>query len=293
MAGSLHSNERNRLPEGFRKALKRFEDRRGVYKVMRRGGLSTVCEEAKCPNIGECFSNNQATFMIMGDRCTRRCHFCAVTTRKPLPLDSDEPHKVAKAAKKLGLDYVVITSVDRDELPDHGAAHFVKVANAVKQELPDAKIEVLVPDFRGKKDFIQMVLDSPIDVFAHNIESVARLYKAIRPQSNFEITKSVLLEASLAGKVMVKSGMMVGLGETDQEVRETLEMLSLLGVQIVTIGQYLRPSLSHWPVDRYVSEESYQAFVNFGKIIGIKHVFAGPFVRSSYNAKDVHIKAIS
>ncbi|HXW53041.1 MAG TPA: lipoyl synthase, partial [Myxococcota bacterium] len=172
---SLKSNESNRLPKDFRKSLLRYEERRSVYQVMRTGGLSTVCEEAKCPNIGECFANKQATFMIMGDRCTRRCHFCAVATKKPLPLDSDEPRKVAQAAKALGLDYVVVTSVDRDELADGGAQHFVNVAQAIKQEIPFAKIEVLVPDFRGKKDAIAMVLNSEIDVFAHNTESVARL----------------------------------------------------------------------------------------------------------------------
>jgi len=287
---SLKSNESNRLPKDFRKSLLRYEERRSVYQVMRTGGLSTVCEEAKCPNIGECFANKQATFMIMGDRCTRRCHFCAVATKKPLPLDSDEPRKVAQAAKALGLDYVVVTSVDRDELADGGAQHFVNVAQAIKQEIPFAKIEVLVPDFRGKKDAIAMVLNSEIDVFAHNTESVARLYKLVRPQSNFEVTKRVLAQAAEESDLVVKSGMMVGLGENDQEVLETLTTLAELGVDIVTIGQYLRPSLSHWPVDRYVAQESYQAFIDFGTSVGIKHVFAGPYVRSSYNAKEVHSK---
>jgi len=259
---------------------------------MRSGGLSTVCEEAKCPNIGECFSNNQATFMIMGDSCTRRCHFCSVTTKKPGPLNADEPRKLAEAACRLGLDYVVITSVDRDDLPDYGASHFVNVVCAVKQALPSAKIEVLVPDFRGKTELIQMVLDSPIDVFAHNIESVARLYKSIRPQSDFAVTQSVLRHASKTSRVLIKSGMMVGLGETDQEVLDTVALLKALGVDIVTIGQYLRPTLTHWPVARFVSEESYRAFIDYGQDIGLRHVFAGPFVRSSYHAKKAHSDAL-
>lgn len=282
-----------RLPKDFRKSLLGFEQRRDVYRILRQGGLSTVCEEAKCPNIGECFSQKTATFMIMGDRCTRRCHFCSVTTKKPLALDDNEPKNVAIAAQKLGLDYVVITSVDRDELPDGGAHHFTKVVHSVKKLLPETKVELLVPDFRGRKDLIDQVLNSPIEVFGHNIESVARLYKSLRPQSNFGVSKSVLAHASSAKKAIVKSGMMVGVGETDEEVIDTISMLKDMGVDIVTIGQYLRPSLSHWPVARYVSDSSYQAFVEHGRKVGIRHVFAGPFVRSSYRAKEAHIKAFS
>lgn len=279
-----------RLPLHLKKSLMSFNERRDVYRILRTKGLSTVCEEARCPNIGECFSQKTATFMIMGDRCTRRCHFCSVTTKRPLPLDRDEPHKVAMAALGLGLDYVVITSVDRDELPDHGAAHFVDVVHGVKSLLPQVKIEVLVPDFRGRSALIDLVLGSPIDVFGHNIESVERLYKRLRPQSSFSVTKGVLAHAASSKKGVIKSGMMVGVGETDEEVLETLDLLHGLGVEIVTIGQYLSPSLKHWPVHRYVNEESFRKFETYGMALGLKNVFAGPFVRSSYHAKEAHQK---
>jgi lipoic acid synthetase len=280
-----------RLPADFRKSLLSFEKRREVYRTLREGGLITVCEEARCPNIGDCFQQKTATFMILGDRCTRRCRYCAVTTKKPLPIDDGEPVKVAQAARKMGLDYVVITSVDRDELPDYGARHFVRVVQEIRFALPTAKIELLVPDFRGRLDLVDEVLASPLDVFGHNIESVDRLYKLLRPQSSLKVTKQVLKQASDSKKVKVKSGMMVGVGENDKEVLETLDILHDLGVDIVTIGQYLRPSLSHWPVDRYVTDESFQAFVAHGKKIGLDHVFAGPFVRSSYHAKEAHFKS--
>lgn len=280
-----------RLPKEFRKSLLAVQHKREVFQILREGRLSTVCEEAKCPNIGECFSKKTATFMIMGDRCTRRCHFCSVTTKKPLPLDEQEPHNVALACQKLGLDYVVITSVDRDELDDFGAEHFVRTVMSIKALLPEAKVELLVPDFRGRIDLIHRVLKSPITVFGHNIETCARLYKNLRPQSSFEVTKNILKEAALLKRAVVKSGMMVGLGEHDEEVFETLNTLRDLGVEVVTIGQYLRPSLKHWPVHRYVSDDAYVSFVEYGKKIGLRHVFAGPFVRSSYRAKEAHVKA--
>lgn len=277
-----------RLPQQFRKSLLTFEQRRDVYRVLRKGGLNTVCEEARCPNIGECFSEKTATFMIMGDRCTRRCHFCSVTTKKPLPLDPDEPKKLVQAVQELGLDYVVITSVDRDELPDYGASHFVAVINALHVHLPHVKIELLTPDFRANHDALAQILASPIHVFGHNIETVSRLYKAVRPQSHYEITKSVLAHAARTRGPLVKSGMMVGLGETDDEVLETLDMLKDLGVEIVTIGQYLQPTRKHWPVHRYVDETSYEKFRAHARARGIRYLFAGPFVRSSYHAKEAH-----
>lgn len=289
----ISSNNALRLPVEFRKSVKRHEERRDVYRILREGSLSTVCEEARCPNIGECFSEKTATFMIMGDRCTRRCHFCSVTTKKPLPLDQQEPEKVANAIKQLGLDYVVITSVDRDELKDHGAHHFARVVNRINELLPETKIELLTPDFKGKTELLDVVLNSPVEVFGHNIESVERIYRSVRPQSNFSTTKNVLAYASSRKKALVKSGMMVGLGETDDEVCETLSLLKSLNVDIVTIGQYLRPSIKHWPVHRFVGDNSYQRFVNHGKAIGLKSVFAGPFVRSSYRAKEAHLKVYS
>jgi lipoyl synthase len=280
------SNTTLRLPLDFRRSLQSFAQKRDVLKIMRKGGLTTVCEEARCPNIGECFSNKTATFMIMGDTCTRRCNFCSVKTGRPGFLNKDEPQEVAAAAQALGLDHIVITSVDRDELSDHGANHFVSVVKKIKEVLPTSTIELLVPDFRGKKDMINLVLNSPVDVFGHNIETVHRLYKKLRPQSDFLVTQNVLKQASNNGRVTVKSGMMVGVGETDSEVLANLDLLMSLGVQIVTIGQYLRPSLKHWPVARYVGEDSYKLYVKHGLSLGLKNVFAGPFVRSSYHAKE-------
>lgn len=279
-----------RLPLEFRTALLSHSVKRPVKRLMRAGRLSTVCEEARCPNIGECFSRQSATFMIMGDRCTRRCHFCCVTTKKPKPLDEFEPEAVAHAVGVMQLKYVVITSVDRDELPDYGAGHFVKVVAAVKKQNPYTKIELLTPDFRGHLPLVERVISSDIEVFGHNIESVPRLYKKLRPQSDFVTTTKVLAHA--APRVATKSGLMVGVGENDDEVLETLGLLRDIGVKIVTIGQYLRPSLKHWPVDRYVTQASYEKFVAYGRQIGIPQVFAGPLVRSSYHAEEVHARSM-
>lgn len=279
-----------RVPSAFLRPLKGSVVR-PVKEIMRKGRLSTVCEEARCPNISECFAARSATFMIMGDRCTRRCHFCSVTTKKPLALDENEPFALAEAVKDMGLDYVVITSVDRDELPDYGAAHFVKVITAVKASNPTVKIELLTPDFRGSLAAVDLICQSPIEVFGHNIESVPRLYKNLRPQSDFATTTKVLAHAATKD-LTVKSGMMVGVGENDDEVIDNLSLLRDLGVSIVTIGQYLRPSLKHWPVARYVDDQSYEKFVRHGETIGLRHVYAGPFVRSSYHAKEAHIRAL-
>lgn len=284
----MNARETLRLPPHFRRSLSSFTAQRFVRKIMRAGHLSTVCEEARCPNISECFAQNTATFMILGDRCTRRCHFCAVTTKKPLPVDAYEPRSVAQAASAMGLEYVVVTSVDRDDLPDRGAAHFALVVRAIKERLPQALVELLVPDFGGRPELVDTVLSSPLDVFGHNVESVPRLYKSLRPQSDFAITCAVLAYAAKKTKAVIKTGMMVGVGEEDHEVLATLDLIHSLGVSIVTIGQYLRPSLKHWPVARYVSDSSFKEFVTYGKKIGLRHVFAGPLVRSSYHAKEAH-----
>ncbi|HXW60208.1 MAG TPA: lipoyl synthase, partial [Myxococcota bacterium] len=281
-AKRIKSSAELRLPEFVRQNLATFAAKRPVSRIMREARLSTVCEEARCPNIGECFSNNTATFMIMGDRCTRRCKFCAVTTKKPLALDDKEPLAVARAAFLMGLRYVVITSVDRDDVPDFGADHFVRVIKAVKEQLPRARIELLTPDFHARHELIDLLLASPIDVFGHNIESVRRLYKTLRPQSDFNTSSEVLRYAAERKKTLtIKSGMMVGVGENDDEVFETLDLLYDLGVEIVTIGQYLRPSQKHWPVHRYVAPETFQQYAAYGHRIGFRHVYAGPLVRSS------------
>jgi lipoic acid synthetase len=282
-----------RLPEHLRKSLGTTADRTRVHALMRSSGLSTVCEEARCPNIGECFSSGTATFMILGDRCTRRCHFCAVSTGKPRPIDPEEPEKLAAAASSLGLAHVVITSVDRDELADKGAHHWAACIRAVKRS--GATVEILTPDFGGDKHLIDVVVDAGPDVFNHNMETVERLYQSVRPQSSWTVTTSLLKHVATrsaghphpGGHPAVKSGIMVGLGEDDDEVLRTLETMRGLGVHIATIGQYMRPSLKHWAVDRYVDDAAFDRFRSHGEALGFSHVFAGAFVRSSYHAKQV------
>ncbi len=277
-----------RLPERLRRRMKPAWGGGvdGVRALMRARGLSTVCEEARCPNLGECFASGTATFMIAGDRCTRRCHFCNVTTARPRPLDAGEPDKLADAAASLGLAHVVITSVDRDDLPDRGAHHWAACVRAVRARLPQAAVEVLVPDFGGDLALADVVLDAGPDVFNHNLETVERLYRQVRPQSRWEHTCALLAHAARRGHGSVKSGMMVGLGERDDEVLATLDTMRALGVHIATVGQYLRPTLAHWPVDRYVDDDSYARFKAHGEAAGLHHVFAGPFVRSSYHAAE-------
>lgn len=285
----LSQSSQSRLPEEFRKKLGSMKARGDVHRLLRGQKLHSVCEEARCPNIGECFENKTATFMILGDKCTRRCHFCSVKTGKGLTPDPDEPAHLVNAISALGLDYVVITSVDRDDLPDAGASHFAACIKRIKSDLPHVTIELLTPDFKGNTNFIDVVLDAKPDVFGHNIETVERLYRQVRPQSRFETTCFVL--EYVAKRVQTKSGMMVGLGETDDEVCINLLLLKRLGVEVATIGQYLRPSLKNWPVSRYVEAESYARYVREGKALGLREVFAGPFVRSSYHAKETHIAA--
>ncbi|MDP2344445.1 MAG: lipoyl synthase [Deltaproteobacteria bacterium] len=274
-----------RLPEHLRKRMGTTADRARVHALMRASGLSTVCEEARCPNIGECFSSGTATFMILGDRCTRRCHFCAVTTGKPRAIDPEEPEKLAAAASSLGLSHVVITSVDRDELADKGAHHWAACIRAVKKI--GATVEILTPDFGGDQKLIDVVVDAGPDVFNHNMETVERLYQSVRPQSSWSVTTSLLRHVAAGGHPAVKSGIMVGLGEDDDEVLRTLETMRGLGVHIATIGQYLRPSLKHWAVERYVDEAAYERFRSHGEGLGFTHVFAASFVRSSYHAQYV------
>lgn len=277
-----------RLPSWLRKDRRAASLRSDIHTTMRTRGLHTVCEEARCPNIGECFSSGTATFMILGDTCTRRCHFCAVGSGRPKPIDDDEPHKLAEAAAQMKLSHVVITSVDRDDLPDYGANHFARCITAVKQALPSATVEILTPDFKGKPHLIDVVLAAHPDVFNHNIETVERLYKEVRPQSHWHVTVGVLKYVAASGHPAVKSGMMVGLGESDEEILQTLDLLRETGVHIATIGQYMRPSMKNWSVDRYVEEEAYQKYIAHGTQLGFTHVFAGPFVRSSYHAAEAH-----
>jgi lipoic acid synthetase len=248
-----------------------------------------VCEEARCPNLGECFGRGTATFLLLGDRCTRRCAYCAVATARPLPPDPGEPRRVAETARRLGLRYVVLTSVDRDDLADGGAAHFAAAVLAVRRALPEAGIEVLTPDFKGESSALAAVLGAEPDVFNHNIETVPRLFPRLRPQGRYRLSLDVLAAAkALRPEGATKSGLMVGLGEEDEEVTSVLQDLRRVGVDVVTIGQYLRPTRDHEPVHRYVRPESFRAFEERARAIGFPIVYSGVFVRSSFNAEEVY-----
>jgi lipoic acid synthetase len=276
-----------RLPEWARKGSPLAPAARPLRLLLREQGLHTVCEEARCPNLGECFSRGTATFMLLGDRCTRRCDYCSVSTAKPLPPDPDEPARVAEAARRMGLRYVVLTAVARDDLRDGGASHFAATVLAVRRSVA-AKVEVLTPDFRGDEDALQAVLESEPDVYNHNIETVPRLFPRVRAQGSYERSLRLLAAARrLAPAQITKSGLMVGLGETDEEVTAVLRDLRGVGVDIVTIGQYLRPSREHAPVDRYVTPAGFRRYEEEARALGFPTVYSGVFVRSSFNAEEV------
>ncbi len=257
-----------------------------IKKLMRELGLSSVCEEAACPNLGECFTHGTATFMILGDICTRRCPFCDVAHGKPLPPDPIEPLNLAKAVTSLNLSYVVITSVDRDDLRDGGAQHFVDSISAIRDANMQTRIEALVPDFRGRLEKALDILTlQHADVFNHNLETVPRLYKQCRPGANYDISLKLLNEHyARLPQVPTKSGLMLGLGESMDEVRQVMQDLRSNNVQMLTLGQYLQPSLDHYPVVRFVTPEEFDQLAVDGKAMGFTHVASGPMVRSSYHA---------
>jgi lipoyl synthase len=257
-----------------------------IKSILREHRLHTVCEEASCPNIGECFGKGTATFMIMGDKCTRRCPFCDVGHGRPDPLDLDEPKNLAATIAALNLNYVVITSVDRDDLRDGGAAHFVDCIRQVRQQSPKTQIEILVPDFRGRLDRALAILSAaPPDVMNHNLETVPRLYKQARPGSDYAHSLKLLKDfKALYPNVPTKSGIMVGLGETDDEILQTMQDLRAHQVDMLTVGQYLAPSTHHLPVDRYVHPDQFKRFEQAAKDMGFAHAAVGAMVRSSYHA---------
>jgi len=259
-----------------------------IKNILREHRLHTVCEEASCPNIGECFGKGTATFMIMGDKCTRRCTFCDVAHGRPEPLDVDEPLNLARTIAALRLSYVVITSVDRDDLRDGGAGHFVDCIRAVREHSPDTRIEVLVPDFRGRLDRALEVLEAaPPDVMNHNLETVPRLYRQARPGSDYAHSLRLLQEfKQRVPGIPTKSGLMVGLGEEDDEILQVMRDLRAHAVDMLTIGQYLSPSTHHFPVQRYVHPETFAMFEREGKAMGFSHAACGPLVRSSYYADE-------
>ncbi len=257
-----------------------------IKQVLREQKLHTVCEEASCPNIGECFGKGTATFMIMGDKCTRRCPFCDVGHGRPDPLDVDEPVKLGKTIAALKLKYVVITSVDRDDLRDGGAAHFVECIRQVRELSPGTQIEILTPDFRGRMDRALEILKlAPPDVMNHNLETAPRVYKEARPGSDYQYSLTLLQRfKDLFPKVPTKSGIMVGLGETDEEVLQVMRDMRSHGIEMITIGQYLAPSGHHLPVRRYVHPDTFKMFEAEAKLMGFSHAAVGAMVRSSYHA---------
>jgi lipoic acid synthetase len=276
-------------PEWLRIRLNTGPGYQQVRGLMRGLRLNTVCEEARCPNIYECWSDRTATFMILGEICTRRCGFCAVASGRPVRVDPEEPAHLAEAVARLALDHVVITSVDRDDLPDGGAAHFAAVIRAVRKRNPGCAVEVLTPDFRGVERAVDVILSAGPAVFSHNVETVPALYRTARPGSHFERSVELLGDAvrgrAPAPRPLVKTGLMVGLGETHEALLATFEILAATGVEILTLGQYLRPTLDHLPVVRYYTPEEFAALREAALPMGFRHVEAGPLVRSSYHAK--------
>jgi lipoic acid synthetase len=254
--------------------------------LMREQGLHTVCEEARCPNIGECWEERTATFMILGDVCTRRCGFCAVSHGRPSWEDWGEPDRVARTVAGLGLEHVVVTSVNRDDLADGGAEIFARTIGAIRREAPRCRVEVLIPDFQGSATALGAVLAARPDVLNHNVETVPRLYREVRPGSRYERSLELFDRARRdPTRPVTKSGVMLGLGETPAEVADTLRALRAVGVQLLTLGQYLRPSPRHLPVVRYVTPQEFADLAAAGRALGFRHVEAGPLVRSSYHAK--------
>lgn len=278
--------ERLRKPAWIRAKSPFHPNVKKLKSVLREQKLFTVCEEAACPNLGECFGKGTATFMIMGDICTRRCPFCDVGHGRPNPLDANEPFHLAQTIKAMKLRYVVVTSVDRDDLRDGGAAHFVRCIDETRKMNPDIEIEILVPDFRGRMDVALAIMqDSPPDVFNHNLETIPRLYKQCRPGSDYQWSLDLLKRFKQAQpQVPTKSGLMLGLGENIDEVIEVMQDMRAHDVDMLTLGQYLQPSKHHLPVQRYVEPSEFQALYEAGISMGFKHVASGPMVRSSYHA---------
>lgn len=293
---TAETNAQPRLPVWLRKSQTHFEAVHELKTELRRRRLHTVCESARCPNIHECFERGAATFMILGNLCTRGCGFCSVpkgsAAKKEFELDAEEPFHVADMAARMRLNYVVITSVNRDDLPDGGSTHFAETVRQVRIALPDARVEVLTPDFCGDRDAVARVLDAAPHVFNHNMETVRRLYKRVRPQANYRQSLDVLRFAkSYRPDAMTKSGLMVGLGESTEEVCELLRDVHAADVDVATIGQYLQPTRRNLRVAEYVSPQQFERYREYGLATGFKMVFSGPFVRSSYMADLVNDEA--
>jgi lipoic acid synthetase len=295
MASKVESpNRPARFPPWLRKRVPTGPEAAGVRRLLAGLGLATVCSGAHCPNLPECYARGTATFLILGRRCTRSCRFCAIEKGPPEPLREDEPQAVAEATARLSLRHVVITSVTRNDLPDGGAGHFARTIRAVRARLPQAVIEVLTPDFQGREESVAAVLDARPDIFNHNIETVPRLYPTVRPEADYRRSLAVLayakrLASDQGMRLHTKSGLMVGLGETDDEVCSAMRDLREVGCDILTIGQYLAPSPRHTPVARFVEPAEFAAWESEARAIGFAAVAAGPFVRSSYQAESLFL----
>ncbi len=281
-----------RLPEFLKRPIIDTDKTREVRRILKVNMLNTVCENARCPNKNECYTKNTATFLIMGNSCTRNCKYCNISCAKPLPLDSQEPFHIAKAVQALGLKYAVLTSVTRDDLPDGGAEHFAFCIKEIRKLCPDTKIEILTPDFKGDKDALDTIIKVHPNVFNHNIETVRAIFKTARPQGNYDISLKVLKYIKENSDITTKSGLMIGLGETFEQIEETLKDLHSVGCDILTIGQYIQPSKEHLPVAKYYELSEYEKLKEIAKSVGIKRYHIGPLVRSSYNAASLESQKV-
>lgn len=277
---------RERLPEFLKRPIIDTETTRNVRRVLRTHCLNTVCENARCPNKNECYTKNTATFLIMGNVCTRNCRYCNISCERPEPLDVNEPINVAKAVADLGLKYSVITSVTRDDLSDGGANHFAECIREIKKLSPNTQIEILTPDFKGQKEALDTIINAHPDVFNHNIEAVEAVFKTARPQGNYRTSLEVLRYIKENSDIKTKSGLMIGLGETFEQIEATLTDLRAVGCDILTIGQYIQPSKQHLEVAKYYSLEEYEDLKALARKVGFKNFQIGPLVRSSYNASE-------
>ena len=280
---------RERLPEYLKRPLIDTDKTRTVRRILKTKCLNTVCENARCPNKNECYTKNTATFLIMGNVCTRNCRYCNIGCARPEPLDENEPKHIAEAVQALGLKYSFITSVTRDDLPDGGAEHFARCIKEIRTLTPGVKIEILTPDFKGDKSAMNIIIKAHPEVFNHNIETVERLFPTARPQAVYKRSLEVLKYVKNNSDITTKSGLMVGLGESFEEIESTLSDLKSAGCDIVTMGQYIQPSKAHLPVQKYYTPEEFEDLKKLAEKCGIKHYQIGPLVRSSYNAAELHI----
>ncbi len=281
-----------RLPEWLKVPMPGGANYLDVRRRLKGNRLHTVCEEARCPNIGDCWERRTATFMILGDICTRACRYCAVTTGRPLSLDMGEPHRLAETVEYLGLRYVVITSVNRDDLPDGGAFIFAQCISQIKKRMPQCKVEVLIPDFQGNWDALRMVMEASPNVLNHNIETALRIFHGVRPKGDYHQSLELLAKAKeMVPEAVTKSGMMVGLGETRDEISQTMRDLRSVDCDLLTVGQYLRPSEKHVSIAKFYTPLEFEGIRMEGERLGFRHVASGPLVRSSYHADEQHAAA--